>query len=119
MWYNGVPALQFPASVLRTTDGIGGVTGMFFSTFFGGDDSTWATPTQQYIYFRNIAMYAGNGQSTASGASAPTGALSTSSGAAGRLAPGAAWTRMGTPAVLAGAIGLIGLSVGVGKVGVW
>jgi hypothetical protein len=119
MWYNGVPALQFPASVLRTTEGIGGVTGMFFSTFFGGDDTTWSTPTQQYIYFKNIAMYAGNGQSSATGSSAPTGAVATggtSTGAADRRAvPGG----VGLMGAMGGVGAVLGVVLGAAAVGVW
>jgi hypothetical protein len=40
---------------------------MFFSTFFGGDDTTWATPTTQYTYFRNMALYAGFGAANGTG----------------------------------------------------
>ena len=118
LWYNGVPALQFPATVLRTTNGIQTVTGMFFSTFFGGDDNSWATPTQQYIYFKNIAMYGGNGQSTATGSAAPTGAVATSgsTGAAVRGAVPAGVAGWGA-VVLGGLVGVTGLVVGASTVG--
>lgn len=99
---------------------------MFFSTFFGGDDSTWATPTQQYIYFKNIAMYAGDGQSTASGSSAPTGAVGTSGSSTGGTSTNAAsrsttlsgwggWVGWVAGAVVGGA----GALMGVGAVGLW
>ncbi|XP_064610897.1 uncharacterized protein LOC135475086 [Liolophura sinensis] len=32
------------------------IDGMFFSTFFGGSDSSWATPVNTYTYFRNFKM---------------------------------------------------------------
>jgi hypothetical protein len=33
-----------------------GFTGIFFSTFFGGHDPSWATPTDQYIWFKDFAL---------------------------------------------------------------
>ncbi|XP_064601303.1 uncharacterized protein LOC135467459 [Liolophura sinensis] len=30
------------------------ITGMFFSTFFGGSDSTWETPHDTYTYYKNF-----------------------------------------------------------------
>ena len=91
---------------------------MFFSTFFGGDDNSWATPTQQYIYFKNIAMYGGNGQSTATGSAAPTGAVATSgsTGAAVRGAVPAGVAGWGA-VVLGGLVGVTGLVVGASTVG--
>jgi len=31
--------------------------GMYFSTFFGGSDDTWATPVTTHTYFRNIRLW--------------------------------------------------------------
>ncbi|WVW85452.1 hypothetical protein I302_107490 [Kwoniella bestiolae CBS 10118] len=67
LWYNGIQALKFTNLVLRTSTNLNSVGGMFFSTFFGGDDSSWATPTDQFVYFRNIQMYAGAGASNLTG----------------------------------------------------
>ncbi|WRT68559.1 uncharacterized protein IL334_005536 [Kwoniella shivajii] len=67
LWYNGVQALQFNNLVLRTSANLASVGGLFFSTFFGGDDSSWATPTDQFVYFRNIQLFAGAGASSLSG----------------------------------------------------
>ena|SRR5262252_5988464 len=33
------------------------ITGMYFSTFFGGDDSTWATTKKEVAYFDNFAIW--------------------------------------------------------------
>ena len=33
-----------------------GFTGIFFSTFFGGHDPSWATPKDQYIWFKGFAL---------------------------------------------------------------
>ena len=43
------------------------VGGMFFSTFFGGDDSGWATPVTTYTYYRNMQLYAGTGAADGTG----------------------------------------------------
>ncbi|WVQ81838.1 hypothetical protein IAT38_003965 [Cryptococcus sp. DSM 104549] len=74
LWYNGVPAISFENLVLRTSDNIASVGGLYFSTFFGGDDESWASPTDQYTYFRNIKLYGGAGASNGTGAAAASGA---------------------------------------------
>lgn len=33
-----------------------GFTGLFFSTFFGGHSSEWASPKDQYVWFRSFAI---------------------------------------------------------------
>lgn len=33
-----------------------GFTGIFFSTFFGGHDPSWATPKDQYMWFKGFAL---------------------------------------------------------------
>ncbi|KZV68065.1 polysaccharide lyase family 14 protein [Peniophora sp. CONT] len=33
-----------------------GFTGLFFSTFFGGHESEWASPKDQYVHFASFAM---------------------------------------------------------------
>eukprot|EP00121_Abeoforma_whisleri_P016894 Awhi_evm1s15487 len=42
--------------VFRTTDKLG-VNGLYFSTFFGGDDSSYAPTSDQMNYFRNFKLY--------------------------------------------------------------
>jgi hypothetical protein len=39
----------------RTTSGLQ-IDGLFFSTFFGGGDQTWASPTDQYTQFAAFAV---------------------------------------------------------------
>lgn len=80
LYYNGILALSFPQSVLRTSPSISSVTGLFFSTFFGGDDTSWATATQQYTYYRNLQLFAGRGQSDTAGPSVSSGGVSVLSG---------------------------------------
>jgi len=33
-----------------------GFTGLFFSTFFGGHTDSWATPKDQYTWFKDFAI---------------------------------------------------------------
>lgn len=79
LYYNGVKALSFQNLVLRTASSLSSVGGLFFSTFFGGDDSSWATPTDQYLYWRNMQLYAGNGESTLAGNAVSAGKSSAAS----------------------------------------
>jgi len=67
LWYNGVQAMKIQNLELRTSSNIDSIAGLFFSTFFGGDDASWASPETQYSYFRNIQLYAGLGASNATG----------------------------------------------------
>lgn len=67
LWYDGVQAVKVDQLELRKTDEIDSVAGFFFSTFFGGYDASWATPTTQYSYFRNIQLFGGMGASNSTG----------------------------------------------------
>lgn len=69
LWYNGVQALSFTNLELRTSSALASIGGLYFSTFFGGDDTTWASPTDQYTYFRNMQLYGGFGAYNGTGAS--------------------------------------------------
>lgn len=62
--------MKFTDLVIRTSDNIASVGGLYFSTFFGGDDSSWATPTQQFTYYKNIQLYGGVSASNLTGAAA-------------------------------------------------
>lgn len=75
LWYNGVPALNFTNLEIRTSDQLASIGGLYFSTFFGGDDSSWATPTDQFSYYKNIQIFAGSGAATGEGA--PSGSSRT------------------------------------------
>lgn len=67
LWYNGVPALNLTNLELRSSSTLASIGGLYFSTFFGGDDVSWASPTEQFSYYKNMAVYAGQGQSTGEG----------------------------------------------------
>ncbi|EJU04127.1 hypothetical protein DACRYDRAFT_20755 [Dacryopinax primogenitus] len=59
LYVNNHLAISQPGLVFRTNESIASIGGMFFSTFFGGSDPSWATPTQQYTYYRNVELRAG------------------------------------------------------------
>lgn len=56
LYINGVLVLQTSEAVYRSTSALT-LDGMMFSTFFGGDTSAWATPGDQYSYFKNFRIY--------------------------------------------------------------
>lgn len=88
LWFNGVKAFEMENLVIRDSKDISSVGGLYFSTFFGGNNATWATPTQQFSYYRNMKLYAGLGASNATGA----GPISGASALAPNLGLGAAVT---------------------------
>ncbi|KAJ7579258.1 hypothetical protein C8J56DRAFT_965242 [Mycena floridula] len=49
--------------------------GLYFSTFFGGSDDSWATPTTTHTYFRNIQLWGGSGASTLTGSKVTSSAV--------------------------------------------
>ncbi|KAL1748759.1 polysaccharide lyase family 14 protein [Schizophyllum fasciatum] len=63
LYYNGLPALTQQNLRIRTTSDVL-ANGLFFSTFFGGADSTWATTNTTHTYFRNIGMWGSSQAST-------------------------------------------------------
>lgn len=67
LWYNGVRAFELSNLEIRADASIESVGGLYFSTFFGGYDESWATPTDQYSYFRNIQLYGGLGAANGTG----------------------------------------------------
>lgn len=48
---------------IRRNDHVDSIGGLYFSTFFGGNDQSWASPTNQYTFFRNMQIFAGLGES--------------------------------------------------------
>lgn len=74
LWFNGVKAFELENLVIRNSADIGSIGGLYFSTFFGGFDQSWATTTQQFSYFRNMEIYAGLGASNGTGAGLISGA---------------------------------------------
>lgn len=55
VWVDGRLVLDEGNLVFRTVDTLK-IEGVFFSTFFGGDDPTWATPKDTYVEFAKFAV---------------------------------------------------------------
>jgi hypothetical protein len=55
VWLDGKLVFNQPDLSYRTTDKLK-IDGLFFSTFFGGGDSSWASPADQYTDFAAFAI---------------------------------------------------------------
>ena len=55
LWVNGQLVVEESDLVFRTVDTLH-VDGLFFSTFFGGGDASWATPRDVYIDFSDFSL---------------------------------------------------------------
>ncbi|KAI0717184.1 hypothetical protein C8T65DRAFT_641647 [Cerioporus squamosus] len=94
LYYNNVRALHEEALQYRGDSNID-IGGLYFSTFFGGSDSSWAPPADVNAYFRNFQMWGSSSPSNLTGAQV-SGALP--------LRPGAfAWGPLAAALALAGA----------------
>ncbi|KAB5596045.1 hypothetical protein CTheo_562 [Ceratobasidium theobromae] len=67
LFYNDLLAISQNGVQYRNSDDIASVSGLFFSTFFGGEDSSWASPKEQHTYFRNIRMWGSDAPSNMTG----------------------------------------------------
>lgn len=63
LYVDGEQKFNMTSLEIRSNDRIESIGGLYFSTFFGGDDQSWATPTNQYTFFRNLQIFAGLGES--------------------------------------------------------
>ncbi len=57
LWVNDRLVIDQGGLVFRTDDGLQ-IDGIFFSTFFGGGDPSWATPQDTYIEFADFSVTA-------------------------------------------------------------
>jgi hypothetical protein len=55
VWFDRKMVLDETGLVFRTTDSLK-IEGLFFSTFFGGSDSSWATPVSTYVDFADFRL---------------------------------------------------------------
>ena len=58
VYMNGNLAISLNNIPYRST-GMVGFQGLFFSSFFGGSDPTWASPTDQTAFFKNFQLSVG------------------------------------------------------------
>lgn len=56
VWVDGKQVLDREGLLFRTTDQLK-IEGIFFSTFFGGGDPSWATPKDVYVDFADFSVY--------------------------------------------------------------
>jgi hypothetical protein len=55
VWLDGQPVLDQQGLIFRTTTDLR-IQGLFFSTFFGGGDASWATPVDQFADFADFRL---------------------------------------------------------------
>ncbi|KIJ18898.1 polysaccharide lyase family 14 protein [Paxillus involutus ATCC 200175] len=68
-YFNDVLALTQSNLQFRSATDVD-IGGIFFSTFFGGSDSSWATPQTVHTYYRNFQLFGSSSASTLTGATA-------------------------------------------------
>ncbi|THV05031.1 polysaccharide lyase family 14 protein [Dendrothele bispora CBS 962.96] len=66
VYYNDLLLISQQDLQFRSSPAVS-ANGMYFSTFFGGSDDSWATPQTTHTYFRNIQLWGGSNPSTLSG----------------------------------------------------
>jgi len=66
VFYNDVLALTQQNLQFRRTSDLD-IGGMFFSTFYGGSDASWAPSNTTHAYFRNVQLWGGSSASTLTG----------------------------------------------------
>lgn len=57
LWIDGTAVVE-QTGIIYTTEGVD-EAGLMFSTFFGGNDGSWASPKDQHVDFADFRMYAG------------------------------------------------------------
>ncbi|KAJ7497309.1 polysaccharide lyase family 14 protein [Mycena latifolia] len=67
LYFNNVQALAQQDLQIRASSNVS-AGGLYFSTFFGGSDSSWSTPATTHTYFRNMELWGSNAPSTLTGA---------------------------------------------------
>ncbi|KAF9531649.1 polysaccharide lyase family 14 protein [Crepidotus variabilis] len=66
IYFNDVLAAQETNLQIRAADTVA-ANGFYFSTFFGGSDTSWATPVDAHTYFRNIRLWGSSDPSNTAG----------------------------------------------------
>ncbi|GLB37057.1 hypothetical protein LshimejAT787_0401080 [Lyophyllum shimeji] len=66
LYYNDLKAIDQQNLQIRSSSSLS-ANGLYFSTFFGGSDSSWATPKTVHSYYRNIRLWGGSAPSNLTG----------------------------------------------------
>ncbi|KAF8345835.1 polysaccharide lyase family 14 protein [Amanita rubescens] len=74
LYFNDVLAINQTNLQIRSNSSLA-ANGMYFSTFFGGSDSSYETPVTTYTYFRNLQLWGGSASSSLSGEPVTSGAV--------------------------------------------
>ncbi|KAF8625409.1 hypothetical protein AX15_005374 [Amanita polypyramis BW_CC] len=74
LYFNDVLAINETDLQIRSRSSLV-ANGMYFSTFFGGSDSSYATPQTTHAYFRNLGLWGGSGASILSGVPVKSGGV--------------------------------------------
>ncbi|TFK75432.1 polysaccharide lyase family 14 protein [Pluteus cervinus] len=82
LFFNDIQALSTGDLQFRSASSLS-INGMYFSTFFGGDDPSWATPQTTHTYFRNLQLWAGSAPSNLTGSLVKSAASSQTLGYGG------------------------------------
>ncbi|KAJ7346633.1 polysaccharide lyase family 14 protein [Mycena albidolilacea] len=77
VYFNNVQAFAQSDLQIRASDSVT-VGGLYFSTFFGGSDSSWSTPDTTHTYFRNMELYGSSNPSTLTGSKVTNSGISLS-----------------------------------------
>jgi len=71
LYFNDVSVINQTDLQFRSVSSLE-ATGLFFSTFFGGSDSSWATPQTTHTFFRNLELWGSSNPSDLAGQKAST-----------------------------------------------
>ncbi|KJA19914.1 polysaccharide lyase family 14 protein [Hypholoma sublateritium FD-334 SS-4] len=66
LYFNDVLAAQQTGLQIRASDSVV-ANGFYFSTFFGGSDTSWATPVTTHTFFRNVQLWGSSSPSNLTG----------------------------------------------------
>ncbi|KAF8629669.1 hypothetical protein AX17_005608 [Amanita inopinata Kibby_2008] len=66
LYFNDLLAISQTDLQLRSSSSLS-ANGMFFSTFFGGSDSSFATPVTTHTFYRNLRLWGGSAPSNLTG----------------------------------------------------
>jgi len=84
LYFKDVKVLEHDDIYYRATDNIT-TGGLYFSTFFGGSDSSWASTNLTHTYFRNIQLFAGTNPSNLEGSRVKDSDIKPKNAAQGRV----------------------------------
>ncbi|KAF8200808.1 polysaccharide lyase family 14 protein [Pholiota molesta] len=66
LYVNDVLAVSQTGLQIRASNSVN-ANGFYFSTFFGGSDTSWATPVTTHTYFRNVQLWGSSASSNMTG----------------------------------------------------